>query len=124
MPIRFGPFEEINVREISLKICRLDLSCSTYLDSQLTGRAEHDRLDAPLTQQVLLAKVLCDWQTEGQSLATSCQVACDDILPLVNRVKAMLLDREKRGDASRAQRCSRPLVDLRDAGELAVLDSV
>ena len=74
---------------------------ATYLNSQFSGRTKHDGLDLSGAEQVVLAQIFSDWQTEGQSLATACQVASDHVLSVEHGVKTVLLDWEKVCDASR-----------------------
>lgn len=96
----------------------------TYLNSELSGRAEDDSLDAALAQHFLLAEPLSDGETEGQGLATACQVTRNHILTVVSRVESVLLDGEQTLDAPGDQLLGRGGLDLREAGELSILDSV
>ena len=56
-----------------------------------------------LAQHIVLSEVLCDRKAKGQSLTTSCQVTCDHILAIVDRIKAVLLDGEQAFMFSRNQ---------------------
>ena len=66
----------------------------TYLDGQFAGRSQDDGLNTARSQHIVLAQVLCDWQAESESLATSREVAGDHVLTMVDRVETVLLDWE------------------------------
>jgi len=76
-------------------------SATTYLNSELSRRAHHDCLNLALTQVAILTEILGRWQAEGKCFAATGQVARNHVLPIVDRVETVLLDREKRFDTPR-----------------------
>ena len=72
----------------------------------------------------MLTKVLGNWQAESQSLTAAGQVACNDILPIVDRIERLLLNREQVLDSAGDKLLGRGSHDLWEAGELSILDSV
>ena len=72
----------------------------------------------------MLAKVLSDWQAESQSLTAAGQVTCNDILPIVDWIERLHLNREQVLDSARDKLLGRGSHDLWEAGELSILDIV
>jgi len=72
----------------------------------------------------MLTKVLGNWQAESQSLTAAGQVACNDILPIVDWIERLLLNREQVLDSAGDKLLGRGSHDLWEAGELSILDSV
>ena len=72
----------------------------------------------------MLAKVLGNWQAESQSLTAAGQVTCNDILPIVDWIERLFLNREQVLDSARDKLLGRGSHDLWEAGELSILDVV
>ena len=73
-----------------------------------------------MTEQIFTSQVLCDGKTECQSLAAAGQVARNHILAVVHRIKGVLLNWEKRLDASGDELLGGGGHDLREGSELSV----
>ena len=97
-----------------------DEELKTYLDCQLSGWAQDDGLDFPLTEQIFTAEVLRDWEAESQSLAATREIARNHVLSVVRRVERVLLDGEQTLDASSNELLGRGCHDLREAGKFSV----
>lgn len=69
---------------------------------------------------LLASEILDHGQAEGEGLARSRQITSDQIVALVHRIEAVLLDREKVQVALCCKSLDRSLVNLRVAGELAI----
>ena len=72
----------------------------------------------------MLAKVLGNWQAESQSLTAAGQVTCNDILPIVDWIERLFLNREQVLDSARDKLLGRGSHDLWEACELSIFDVV
>lgn len=86
---------------------------SGHLQRELSGRCQDDRLDAPGAKALLLAEKFDDRQTKSESLSRPGQVPGHDVIALVDRVEAVLLDREQVGEALFLEVLHRPNRNLR-----------
>lgn len=94
---------------------------TSYLKCKLSRRRNHDCLDVASVEKFTLSHLLYNWQSKCKSLAWSSQVSSNQILSLVDRVKAMLLDREKALDTIFIENLNSLVRDLRKIGELGVV---
>jgi hypothetical protein len=90
------------------------------LQCELSGRRQDDRLNAARAKVPLLAEEFDDWETEGKGLARTGQISRDNVVALVNRVEAVLLDGEQVDVTLRSQLFDRLRWDLRERGKLAI----
>ena len=98
------------------------LELSGHLQRKLSGRSQDDGLDAAGAKHLLLAEKFDDWQTESESFSGPGQVSGHNVIALVNRVEAVLLDREKVDVTFFLENLDCPVWDLRrERLELAVL---
>ena len=95
-----------------------------HLDGELSSRRDHDSLDPVCSKKVPLAQIFSERQTECQGLTATSEITGNHILSVVNRVEAVLLDGEHVLDASGDELRGRRCMDLGEARELIVRDSV
>ena len=78
-------------REFSIVVFYF-LNLVSNLECQLTGRSQNDGLDPPRAEAFHLTQVLDSGKPKGKCLTRAGEVSGHDIIPLVNRVEAVLLD--------------------------------
>lgn len=64
------------------------------LNSQLTSWSKNNWLNSPSSKKLFFTEILDSWETEGKCLAWPCKVPSNEILPLVDWVEAVLLNRK------------------------------
>ena len=112
----------INSDDRELSWLMLDLGdLFSDLKRKLSGWREHDCLDLARPKEPVRSQVLNDWESEGERLARACQVPTDDILPLVDRLEAVLLNGKQRADAFSFEGLDSLWVDVRVVREVSRL---
>lgn len=91
------------------------------LKSQLSRWGKHDSLNFTRAKESVCSQVLDDWERKRKCLTRTCQVSSDEILPLVDWLEAVLLDREEAADTFGFEGCDGLWVDVWVVGEVSWL---
>lgn len=95
------------------------------LDSQLSRRSQHDRLELPVSKNFLLPQRLDDGQAKSKSFPGPCKISPNQVVPIVNGVEGVLLDWEEALVLLVSEKLSGPLRNFGEALILTVLgDSI
>ena len=65
------------------------------LKGKLPCGRQYDTLNPSLTEKLLTPQVLCDRQAERKGFAGAGEITSNQIVPLIHRIEAMLLNREQ-----------------------------
>lgn len=94
------------------------------LDGQLSGWCQNNSLDPPSSKQLVSSHIFNNWKPKCESFSRPGKISRNDIISLIDRVEAVLLDWKQINVAFVTQHFDCALMNLREARKFTVIRSL